>query len=289
MTLPTRGITQPAARSSNQLGRPLGASRDWRRRLLLHHVPLALVSAVVLVLFMGLSPFTNSGLPMLDMMGSEPFPTAMDMGGDGGQASRGALSFELPSRISMSQLTVATGYVATVLLGLTLLIGPGNLLLRRRTPVSTPLARDTGTWATLFSVVHVIFGFQVHGNASDLDNFLVYFFADGVPRVNSFGLGNWTGLAALVVVAGLLAISNDRSLRELKARRWKNLQRTNYALFALVILHAFFYGALLRTTSPFTLVLIFTVIAVFAGQAAGIWLWQRRHAHTGSTHAQQPS
>jgi DMSO/TMAO reductase YedYZ heme-binding membrane subunit len=86
-----------------------------------------------------------------------------------------------------------------------------------------------------------------------------------------------------VIVVGLRALSNDRSLRELKARRWKNLQRMNYVLFALVVLHAFFYGALLRMTSPFTLVLIFTVLAVFIGQAVGIWLWRRKHVRAGDT------
>lgn len=81
-----------------------------------------------------------------------------------------------------------------------------------------------------------------------------------------------------MIVVGLLAISTDRSLRELKAKRWKNLQRLNYALFALVVLHAFFYGALLQMTSPFALVLIGTTIAVLIGQFVGIWLWRRRQA-----------
>lgn len=85
-----------------------------------------------------------------------------------------------------------------------------------------------------------------------------------------------------MIVVGLLAISTDRSLRELKAKRWKSFQRMNYALFALVVLHAFFYGALLRMTSPFTLVLIGTVIAVLIGQLVGIWLWRRRHARTAA-------
>ena len=37
--------------------------------------------------------------------------------------------------------------------------------------------------------------------------------------------------------------------------------------------HAFFYGALLRVTSPFTVLLLLSVIAVSVGQALGIWLW----------------
>jgi sulfoxide reductase heme-binding subunit YedZ len=282
---------QPVTQSSDQLGHPLGCRRgDWRRRLLLHHVPLALVSALVLVLFVGLSPFTTGGYPMLDMGGDGVFPQPMDMGdrmglagmGDGGGQTTG-LSFELPSRFSMSQMTIASGYVATALLGLTLLIGPANLLLRRRNPVSTYLARDIGTWAAIFSIVHVILGLQLHGRGGAF-GFLNYFVArDGSVLTNSFGLGNWTGLAALVIVVGLLAISTDRSLRELKAKRWKNLQRLNYALFALVVLHAFFYGALLRMTSPFTLVLVFTVVAVFVGQLAGIWLFRRRISRTAAS------
>jgi sulfoxide reductase heme-binding subunit YedZ len=277
----TQSDTQPPS----QLGRPLGTGRGWHRRFLLHHVPLALASAVLFFLFMAYSP--ASPLPQLDMTNGSPLPQEVaSMDHSGGQASGMAMG---GGGGFLSRSTTATGYVATVLLALTLLIGPANLLLRRRNPVSTSLPRDTGTWATIASIVHVILGLQVHGNTSDVFNFLRYFVsADGVPKTNSFGLGNWTGLAALVIVAGLLALSNDRSLRELKARRWKNLQRMNYVLFALVVLHAFFYGALLRVTSLFTVMLISTVIVVLAGQAVGIGLWRRRYAHTGNAHTHQP-
>jgi sulfoxide reductase heme-binding subunit YedZ len=174
-------------------------------------------------------------------------------------------------------MTTATGYVATGLLALTLLVGPVNLVLRRRTPVSSYFRRDVGMWTAIFSIVHVIFGLQVH-SAGALWGMLRYFIAsDGTPLVNSFGLGNWTGLAGTVIVVGLLAISSDLALRIFKAGRWKWLQRLNYALFTLVIAHAFFYGALLRTTSPFTFLLVLSVIAVFVGQVAGIWLWRRRN------------
>jgi methionine sulfoxide reductase heme-binding subunit len=268
-------IAQPLTSSSNQLGRPLGTGRDWRRRLLLHHLPLAAGSGVLLVVFMALPPFTKGAFPLLDMGASAPLPQPAPYGGHGGGGRTGE-----------AQFTLASGYVATVLLGLTLLIGPANLLFRRRSPVSTSLARDTGIWAAIASFAHVIVGLKAHGYAANLFNFRNYFFqADGTPRTDSFGWGNWVGLAAVVILAGLLALSNDRSLRELKARRWKNLQRTNYALFALVVLHAFFYGALLRMTSPFTLVLIVTLVAVLAGQAVGIALWRRRHASIAAPHA----
>ncbi|MBI2885790.1 MAG: ferric reductase-like transmembrane domain-containing protein [Chloroflexi bacterium] len=185
-------------------------------------------------------------------------------------------------RFFMSRVTTATGYVAIGLLGLTLLIGPANLLLRRRNPISSYLTRDVGTWAAIFSVVHMIFGLQLHGGGQ-ISAMLNYFVSrDGMPLTNSFRLGNWTGLAALVIVVMLLALSNDATLRELKARTWKDLQRLNYTLFALVTLHVFFYGALLRMTSPYTLLGVLTVIAVVVGQVVGVWLWRRRHARTAA-------
>ncbi|MBI2171537.1 MAG: ferric reductase-like transmembrane domain-containing protein [Chloroflexi bacterium] len=212
------------------------------------------------------------------------FPQAFSQQVDeGGQMN---LSEGRQRRFFMSRVTTATGYVATGLIGLTLLIGPANLLLRRRTPVSNYLRRDVGAWTAIFSVVHVIFGWQLHGSGR-ISAMLNYFFTNSWrPMADNFGLGNWTGLAALVIVVMLLALSTDGTLRELKARTWKDLQRLNYTLFALVILHVFFYGALLRLTSPFTLLGVLTVIAVVVGQAVGIWLWRRRHARTTASQRQ---
>jgi sulfoxide reductase heme-binding subunit YedZ len=213
--------------------------------------------------------------------GTQPGPTdhagpsaapSEHVGGSGSEPEDGIQSTD--DRSLVRRLTTATGYVATGLLAFTLLIGPVNLLLRRRNPVSGYLRRDVGAWTAIFSAVHVFYGFQVHAVLSD---FLTYFFApDGRPLTDSFGLGNWTGLAATVIVVGLLAISSNFALRKLTARPWKRLQRMNYVLFALVIAHAIFYGALSRVTSPFTLLLVLSVTAVFVGQAVGIWLWRRR-------------
>lgn len=292
---------------------PLGTSGEWRRRLLLHYGPLALVSVAVLVLFMTLPTFDVSKYLPGDLFsgtlprdyegadaqaehaagespqqqgGGAHQPPQQQGGGhqppqeqdgdstvteSGDQASRSRDFLGLDTR----RFTVATGYVATGLLALTLVIGPANLLLRRRRPISNYLARDVGTWAAAFSVVHVLYGLEVHSSITDP---LPMFLQDGDPLTNSFGLANWTGLAATVVVVGLLALSNNFALRKLKARTWKNLQRLNYALFALVIAHAFFYGALLRLDSPFTLVLAISVVAVLLGQGAGVWLWRRRYA-----------
>jgi methionine sulfoxide reductase heme-binding subunit len=240
---------QPGTQSSKRLGRGLGTGRGLRRRILLHHVPVALASVVALVVLIGLSP------------GHEGF--------------------------SIQQLASPTGDVALVLLAVTLLVGPANLLLRRANPVNSYMRRDVGTWTAIWSLVHVVVGFQGHGGG--VFGFVDYFVADGRPLTNSFGMGNWTGLAATVIVVLLLVLSTNRYLGELKSRRWKDLQRLNYTLFALVVLHAVYYGALRRMTSPFTLLLIVTVIAVLAGQAVGIWLWRRHARNAASQRGRQPA
>ena len=228
------------------------------------------------------SPTAHAGTAGASSTGHASGPTPAGAHGtdQAGQMDAGGITDERAKSRLDQRLTVATGYVATGLLALTLLVGPANLLLRRRNPISSYLRRDAGMWTAGFSVVHVFFGLQVH-SAGQLSGFLAYFVAaDGSPLLNSFGLGNWTGLLAIVVVAGLLTISSDLALRTLKAPTWKWLQRLNYATFALVVLHAFFYGALLRVTSPFTVLLLLSVIAVSAAQALGIWLWRRRHPPT---------
>jgi methionine sulfoxide reductase heme-binding subunit len=284
--------TESITRSSD---RPLGTGRDLRRRLFFHHGPIALVSVAALVLMMHLPLFNV--LQYLEggmgHMGSTDHGSGHHMGAMGhaghhaptmghGADHGGVSSEQIGHRLFMGQLTFASGYVALGLLALTLLIGPTNLLLGRRVPVSNYLTRDMGTWAAFFSALHTIVGLQVHGppGATSLsERILSYFLGpDGRPLTNSFGLANWTGLAATVIVLGLLAISSDFALRKLKAGRWKWLQRLNYALFALVIAHAIFYGALLRRTSPFTALLVLSTVAVFGGQILGIWLWRRRSA-----------
>lgn len=193
---------------------------------------------------------------------------------------------ESQERMFMGRATIATGYIALGLAAFTLLIGPANLLLRRRNPVSSYLRRDAGAWAAILSVVHTIVGLQLHGPpGTSLGNRIISYFLrpDALPLTNSFGLANWTGLAAAVIAVGLLAISSDFAVRKLKAGPWKGLQRVNYVSFALVIAHAVFYGALLRVNSPSTLLLGLSVIVVLAGQTLGIWLWRQRYSRKPAT------
>ncbi len=140
--------------------------------------------------------------------------------------------------------SIATGYVGLALLGATLVTGALNILSNRRNPLSTDLRRDIGIWCGSISLAHVVTGLQVH-----LGNMLLYFFREGeskrlVPRSDLFGFANYTGLIAALIVVLLLALSNDVSLRMLGRKRWKFLQRWNFAVMVLVVLHITAYQIL---------------------------------------------
>ena len=131
----------------------------------------ALASGLALILFMTLPAFDASRYPVGDIF-SGPLPQQrsgeqtgpmnhgpeqaglMDHGVQrhdprrhGGQdaSSLTPSADQVRHRPFNRQLTVASGYVALGLLGLTLLIGPANLLLGKRNPVSSYLRRDVGT------------------------------------------------------------------------------------------------------------------------------------------------
>lgn len=287
---------EPVIQSPNQPnGQPLGGTNSNLRYRFYHfHLPLALISAVVLIIWMSFPLFQatgHQGPPKAAQATSHqngnhqapPQEQSAESRDHNGNQTTNPNGFE--NRLFLARFTSATGYVALGLIGLTLLIGPANLLLHRRTPVSSYLARDVGMWAAIMSVIHVVVGLFVHGPPAPLvKRVLFYLFTpEGRPLTNEFGWGNWTGLAATLIVVGLLVISNDFALRKLKARRWKSLQRLNYALFALVLLHAIFYGALLRITSIPTILLGLIASMVLFGQLTGIWLWRRRHIQATET------
>ena len=78
-----------------------------------------------------------------------------------------------------------------------------------------------------------------------------------------FGIANYTGLAATCALGVLLATSNDKALRALGAARWKSIQRLNYAIAGLTIVHAVLYQVSENRGWP--LIAVFAVIVAAAG------------------------
>jgi len=79
-------------------------------------------------------------------------------------------------------------------------------------------------------------------------------------------------LIGTLVLVLLLATSNDYALRRLGKSKWKQLQRWNYLLFALVILHAFGYQTIEKQRAPFVALVIVCVAITVGLQTYGFRL-----------------
>ncbi len=173
--------------------------------------------------------------------------------------------------------SLATAYVSLVAILVTLVLGPIRLLRRRPNPVTTDLRRDVGIVAVVTGIAHVVLSIQHHFGGS----IRLYFFVDrgfgpGSARTDSFGLGVWGGVVATLLLVGLGALSNDLSVRRMGRTRWKRLQRLNYLLIVIVVVHtAFFWSALSRGTTAETVVLL-GIALVAAVQIAGVITYRMR-------------
>lgn len=173
------------------------------------------------------------------------------------------------------KLSMATAYVGLALLGVSLAIGPWNVLRRRPNPVSTDLRRDVGIWAGLVSLAHLGVGLFVHFRGRP---WLYFVYPPDQPhalpiRYDLFGFANHTGLVAGTGLAILLFLSNDRSLARLGAAAWKGLQRLAYPAAVLTVVHAVAYQVVEdRWRLPALIAaLVVIVIGVAALQGMGAW------------------
>lgn len=181
-----------------------------------------------------------------------------------------------PQEDKLGRLVVASAYAALLLIGVTLLIGPLNLLRQRPNPVSSDLRRDVGIWAGLVSLAHMLLGLQWHYPWEPWK-----FFWDGgtIPlRIDSFGQASFLGLGGILIVALLLAISNDRAFRNLGRQRWKALQRLNYVLLGLITLHAIIFIPTDKRDQRYLLFVAGIVAVVVVGQIAGVTQRRRTQA-----------
>ena len=187
--------------------------------------------------------------------------------------SAAALYLTRPNGDAISRTSFATAYPALALLAATLLIGPWNLLRRQPNPVSSDLRRDLGIWAGILGVLHAAVGQCVHLRGRP---WLYYVYGPtehphSFPmRHDIFGLANYTGAVGTLLLIALLATSNDYSLRALGTPRWKQLQRWNYAVFALTAIHAIGYQeGIEKQKAPFVATVIVCLAIALLFQAAG--------------------
>jgi methionine sulfoxide reductase heme-binding subunit len=166
------------------------------------------------------------------------------------------------------RLSMATAYAGLVFLAVSLWLGPWNVLRRRHNPTSFDLRRDVGVCACILAIVHTAIGLTVHLRG----RMWMYFFKAIHPlklQNTQFGFANLTGLAAALLFLMLLAISNDLSLRKLKTRRWKALQRWTYVAFVLTGAHGIAYQLIEKRHLSWVLVSSGVMIAVAVAQILG--------------------
>ena len=173
---------------------------------------------------------------------------------------------------------MATAYAGLIFLAVSLWLGPWNVLRQLPNPISFDQRRDVGIWTGILAIAHTAIGLTVHLRG----RMWMYFFKRLHPlrlQDTQFGFANFTGLAAALLFLMLLAISNDFSLRTLKTRRWKSLQRWTYAAFALMAAHGIAYQLIEKRHVPWVLVFALVMSAVAAGQIFGFVQVQRRTNH----------
>jgi methionine sulfoxide reductase heme-binding subunit len=185
-------------------------------------------------------------------------------------AATALLAWLVPSKDPTFRWSMATAYVGLALLGLSLATGPLNVVRRRPNPVSSDLRRDIGIWAGVLSLLHFVVGWQVHMKHRYLYWLREVKETGGLAvRTDLFGFANHTGLVAVLIAALLLALSNDRSLRALGTPRWKGLQRWNYALIVLVAAHGVAYQVVEKRKAPFVVTFAAMLLVVAGLQLVG--------------------
>jgi sulfoxide reductase heme-binding subunit YedZ len=217
--------------------------KRFRLRLFKHHLPLLVLSSVVIA----------------------------------------ALYFTRPFKDVVTRASFATAYPALALLCGTLLIGPWAVVRGRKNPLSSDLRRDMGIWAGILGILHSAIGQCVHLRgrpwlyyvyaAKEHHSFPL--------RHDLFGAANYTGAVSALLLIMLLATSNDYFLRVLGTLQWKQLQRWNYAVFVLAAIHSFAFQGVEKQHRPFVATVAVCIAITLALQLAG-FVMRRSQANLAS-------
>ena len=186
------------------------------------------------------------------------------------------LIFEIGSHDDDTDLmSMGAAYAGLFFLVAALIEGPWRVLSNRETPLSSYLRRDLGIWAGVFGLLQVYVGFLVYFDTQLIPYFFYVTDGSGISsiRLDLFGLANYVGLLAALVVLVLLTISNDWSIRRLKAVKWKKIQRWSYAAGVLTIVHGFLYQAYEGRMAFYVGILIAATILPLSMQLLG---WHKR-------------
>ena len=178
-------------------------------------------------------------------------------------------------------LGLGTAYASLAFLAVTLLIGPIRLLKSQKPKLSSYLRRDMGIWAALFAIVHSVLSLLVKIGPFSAYDFFFFRGDTSFPssiRLDFFGLANYSGLIAGLILLVPLAISSDAALRKLKPSRWKSLQRWTYWGALITLAHGLMYQMMAVRSLPFVALLILIALIAVGGQLWGVVQRRRNRA-----------
>ncbi len=188
-------------------------------------------------------------------------------------------ALSMPQMSWLRQATIGTGYLGLAYLIFTLIVGPWRVVRsRRRVPVNIDLRRDVGIWAGVTMILHIIGTFSDH----HWRVWMFFLWPNGMPKLTLFGSSNWIGLVATLIACVLLVLSNDFTLRRLKGPRWKFLQRFNYGVFVLSVVHTFGYQVIVERVDPMTPITAVVVVLTIGIQGWGFLKYQSLVSVPGS-------
>jgi sulfoxide reductase heme-binding subunit YedZ len=142
---------------------------------------------------------------------------------------------------TITLITRATGYISLVILAISLVLGPVNLLLKQKNPISAYLRRDISILGGVLAVTHSITGLFVHLRGKTWLYFLNQTEYGYSIRLDNFGLANYSGLISALIIMLLLITSNDYLIKKLNPGNWKKIQRLSYFMFIITLIHCYFY------------------------------------------------
>lgn len=177
----------------------------------------------------------------------------------------------------LDKLSMATAYNCLLLLAIALSIGPVNVLRSGRPVINSYLRRDTGIWAAINGIVHLILATSLSMTPQYLDSYVkISSHAMNIQTRESLFL--WGSLAAYIVgilLVMLLALSSNKAMQRVGLRWWKRLQRMAYLVFILTVVHAWAFQ-LIEARNPLLagLLVLFTLL-VFGLQMAAFFVMKR--------------
>ncbi|NWJ47267.1 MAG: ferric reductase-like transmembrane domain-containing protein [Chloroflexi bacterium] len=193
-----------------------------------------------------------------------------------------------PGQSVIETLTLGTGYVGLLLVMVTLVMGPLNMLKVRKNPVNMISRRDVGIWAAMNIIAHVIFtaALQISWGSTLFGLFLN---DDGSIKTNLFGISDIFGLLGALTILFLLVLSNNFFLKKLKGKNWKTMQRFNYLLFVVALVHALTQQINVGRGLLMSFVVIALAATVIVAQFIGFVVYRSRSQQRKNAAVQVPT